>query len=125
MLSQGNSQIGSNNDGGAPYNKGGVLITEVQPRDEADDQFDKSRETDLDDIEQEEKTNMIFNVREAVPPTDYDEPFSKLPGNVSLNKVKQKVKNTYKDMAKAKAKELREKEDSKNQRKLSSINFKN
>lgn len=32
--------------------------------------------------------NMIFNVREAVPPTDYDAPYSQLPESVVLFKVK-------------------------------------
>ena len=53
---------------------------------------------------------MIFNVREAVPPTDYDAPYSALPESVMLVKVKQKVKNTYKKMAKAKAEELAQKQ---------------
>ena len=43
----------------------------------------------VDDLnEEEEATNKIFNVREAVPPCDYDAPYSQLPGNVVLNRVK-------------------------------------
>lgn len=43
--------------------------------------------------------NMIFNVREAVPPTDYDAPYSQLPESVVLFKVKQRVKFSYANMA--------------------------
>lgn len=34
------------------------------------------------DSGEEEKTNQIFNVREAVPPTDFDAPYSKMPPSV-------------------------------------------
>jgi hypothetical protein len=55
---------------------------------------------DLDN-EGEEKATQIFNVREAVPPTDYDAPYSQLPDSVSkvLKRVKEKVKNSYARMA--------------------------
>ena len=48
-----------------------------------------------EDSDKEEKSNMIFNVREAVPPTDYDAPYSQLPKSVTLRKVKMKVKMSY------------------------------
>lgn len=51
------------------------------------------------DSDEEEKTNQIFNVSEAVPPTDYDAPYSKMPSNVVLKRVKEKVKNSYLKMA--------------------------
>ena len=56
---------------------------------------------------------MIFNVREAVPPTDYDAPYSQLPESVNkqiLYKVKQKVKMTYANMAKTRQNEIKEKQ---------------
>ena len=54
-------------------------------------------------------SNQIFNVREAVPPTDYEAPYSQMPSNVDITRVKQKVKNSYKEMAKQKAKEITQK----------------
>jgi len=62
---------------------------------------DEMENNDLDSDE-EEKTNQIFNVSEAVPPTDYDAPYSKMPTNVVLKRVKEKVKNSYNNMAKQK-----------------------
>mmetsp|Transcript_35795 Transcript_35795/g.54855 ORF Transcript_35795/g.54855 Transcript_35795/m.54855 type:complete len:83 (+) Transcript_35795:110-358(+) len=59
--------------------------------------------------DEEERSNQIFNVREAVPPTDYDAPYSQLPGSVVLKRVKEKVKNSYSQMAIQKAKEIKEK----------------
>jgi len=37
-----------------------------------------------DDSDKEERSNTIFNVKEAVPPTDYDAPYSQLPESVVL-----------------------------------------
>lgn len=50
------------------------------------------------DSQEEEKTNQIFNVREAVPPTDFDAPYSKMPKSVEklMPRVKQKVIDSYK-----------------------------
>jgi len=45
-------------------------------------------------------------VDEAVPPTDYDAPYSAIPENVVLKKVKQKVKKSYIKIAKKKADEM-------------------
>jgi len=36
----------------------------------------------------------IFNVTEAVPPEDFDSPYSKLPGNVDLERVKMNVQKS-------------------------------
>ena len=51
-----------------------------------------------DVVGEEEKTNQIFNVREAVPPTDFDAPYSKMPPSVEklMPRVKQKVIESYK-----------------------------
>ena len=51
-----------------------------------------SEEEDEPEHDEEEATTKIFNVRDAVPPTDYDAPYSALPGNVHLKRVKEKVK---------------------------------
>lgn len=62
------------------------------------------------DSDQEEKTNQkIFNVDEAVPPTDYEAPYSSMPCNVVLSRVKQKVKEAYNKIAKEKKKMMQEK----------------
>ncbi len=51
-----------------------------------------SEEEEKTEHDEEEATTKIFNVRDAVPPTDYDAPYSALPGNVHLKRVKEKVK---------------------------------
>jgi hypothetical protein len=58
---------------------------------------------------EEEKTNQIFNVREAVPPTDFDAPYSKMPPSVEklMPRVKQKVIESYKTKTHSKAAEER------------------
>jgi len=66
--------------------KDGVFLTAKDPGDS-----DEERQIE-DNDEDEEATTKIFNVRDAVPPTDYDAPYSKLPGNVVLKRVKEKVK---------------------------------
>ena len=73
----------------------------------ADDQNDNAG-NDSDNLD-DRTQNMIFNVREAVPPTDYDAPYSQLPESVVLFKVKQKVKMTYANMAKTRQNEIKEK----------------
>ncbi len=65
-------------------NEGPVMITELPNKEHSvHSQSDKG---DVD--EEEEAKNKIFNVREAVPPTDYDAPYSSLPSNVVLNRVR-------------------------------------
>ena len=61
------------------------------------------------DSGEEEKTNQIFNVREAVPPQDFDEPYSKMPKSVEklMPRVKQKVIESYKHKVNVKAIEER------------------
>ena len=61
------------------------------------------------DSDQEDQQQAIFNVSEAVPPTDYDAPYSAMPTTVTLKKVKQKVKKSYIKMAKEKADEMTKK----------------
>lgn len=39
---------------------------------------------------------------DAVPPTDFEAPYSSLPPSVNLKKVKQKVKYSYKSIVKSK-----------------------
>ena len=63
----------------------GVLITELPHKAE---QSVLSGSRDERNDEEEEAKNKIFNVREAVPPTDYDAPYSSLPSNVVLNRVR-------------------------------------
>jgi hypothetical protein len=58
------------------------------------------RDEEQDDSDQEERSNQTFHVREAVPPTDYEAPYSAMPTNVVLKRVKEKVKNSYIKMAK-------------------------
>ena len=63
-------------------------LTEVQTRD-VDNDIGSEEGDRVDELgEEEEATNKIFNVREAVPPCDYDAPYSQLPSNVVLNRVK-------------------------------------
>ena len=89
-----------------PYG-GKTLITELNQGPDIVYQDDNNPE-DLDSDEDDQQQN-IFNVSEAVPPTDYDAPYSAMPATVVLKKVKQKVKNSYIKMAKLKAKEMSEK----------------
>lgn len=79
-----------------PY-QGKTMITELNPGPEfADEVVEEAVDIDSDE---EEKSNQIFNVREAIPPTDYEAPYSQLPGNVILKRVKEKVKKSYTKMA--------------------------
>ena len=41
-----------------------------------------------DESERGIQDNQVFHVLEAVPPQDYEAPYSKLPGNVVLTRVK-------------------------------------
>ena len=68
--------------------KDGVFLT-------AKDTGDSDEERQIEAHDDEEATNKIFNVRDAVPPTDYDAPYSALPSNVVLKRVKEKVKQSY------------------------------
>ena len=81
--------VTTSQDGG---HDNGTYITEVKPEDE---EYGEDGKDELEDSDKEEKSNMIFNVREAVPPTDYDAPYSQLPKSVTLRKVKMKVKMSY------------------------------
>ena len=36
------------------------------------------------EFDEEEKSNQIFNVKDAVPPNDFDAPYSQLPSSVSV-----------------------------------------
>lgn len=36
------------------------------------------------EFDEEEKTNQIFNVKDAVPPDDFEAPYSKLPDSVQV-----------------------------------------
>jgi len=65
--------------------KDGVFLT-------AKDAGDSDEEKQIEAHDDEEATTKIFNVRDAVPPTDYDAPYSALPTNVVLKRVKEKVK---------------------------------
>lgn len=71
-------------DNSRPH-KEGVFLT-------AKDQADSDEERQIEEHDDEEATTKIFNVRDAVPPTDYDAPYSALPSNVVLKRVKEKVK---------------------------------
>ena len=46
---------------------------------------------------------------DAVPPTDFEAPYSSLPSSVNLKKVKQKVKYSYKNIVKSKQFEINQK----------------
>jgi len=94
---------------GEPYG-GKTLITELNNGPEI---ALRDEEGEAADSDQEEVTNQIFNVREAVPPTDYEAPYSLMPSNVVLKRVKEKVKNSYIKMAKQKAKEINDKKKEK------------
>jgi hypothetical protein len=53
---------------------------------------ESDEERQMEDHDDDEAATKIFNVRDAVPPTDYDAPYSALPSNVVLKRVKEKVK---------------------------------
>lgn len=87
------------------YRAGGATyITEVNPG--PDNYKQEQDHADLDSDQEEKSNQKIFNVDEAVPPTDYDAPYSAIPENVVLKKVKQKVKKSYIKIAKKKADEM-------------------
>lgn len=75
---------------------GKTMITELNPLPE--ETYDANEIMAADSDQEEERSNQIFNVREAVPPTDYDAPYSQLPENVVLKRVKEKVKVSYLNM---------------------------
>lgn len=88
----------------APY-QGKTMITELnQLPEETQDELIAA-----DSDHEEERSNQIFNVREAVPPTDYEAPYSLLPEGVVLKRVKEKVKVSYITMQKKKREEIEEK----------------
>ena len=71
-------------------------------------QLDGSRKdyTQMDfEFGEEEKSNKIFTVKEAQPPSDFEAPYSQLPSSVKLAIVKQQVKNVYERIAERKKKE--------------------
>ena len=82
---------------GTGSGKDNAFITDLNQR---GDDPDNSGSEDAQSQEsgEEEKTNQIFNVREAVPPTDFDAPYSKMPPSVEklMPRVKQKVIESYK-----------------------------
>lgn len=81
-----------------------TYLTEVNPGPEYKPAQQEHGDLDSD---QEEKSNQkIFNVDEAVPPTDYDAPYSSIPECVVLKKVKQKVKKSYIKMAQKRAEDM-------------------
>lgn len=86
------------------YRGGATYLTEPNPGPEA--AVAKDDHADLDSDQEEKSNQKIFNVDEAVPPTDYDAPYSAIPENVVLKKVKQKVKKSYIKIAKKKADEM-------------------
>ena len=85
----------------APY-QGKTMITELNHLGDVNE----DHENEAAESDHEERSNQIFNVREAVPPTDYDAPYSQMPENVVLKRVKEKVKNSYTAMQKKKRDEI-------------------
>ena len=61
-----------------PANGDNAFITEFNQMDEDSDVQDM----DSDASGEQESSNQIFNIREAVPPTDFDAPYSKMPKSV-------------------------------------------
>lgn len=59
--------------GGIEEEKKGGFITEVIQNE--NEMFSEDN-PDAMDSEEEQSNNQIFNVREAIPPTDYDAPYS-------------------------------------------------
>jgi hypothetical protein len=72
-----------------------AFITEYNQKDEDSDADD----LDSDASGEQESSNQIFNIREAIPPTDFDAPYSKMPKSVVIviSRVKQKVIESYKN----------------------------
>ena len=68
----------------------------------------RDEDNEAPDSDEEERSNQVFNVKDAVPPTDYDAPYSVMPSNVVLKRVKGNVKNSYMNMAKQKLLEIKE-----------------
>ena len=58
-----------------------------------------------DEFEDEEKSNQIFNVKDAVPPNDFDAPYSQLPSSVQVQHVKAIVRKVNLGLAEEKSKE--------------------
>lgn len=86
---------------------GGTYITEPNP---GMDKLPDEPDIDAPDSDNEQEQNQkIFNVDEAVPPTDYEAPYSSMPANVQLSRVKQQVKGCYNKLAKQKQSLLKEK----------------
>ena len=79
-----------------PYLNGKTMITELNAVDIRDEEAGSL----VDSEDEERESTQIFNVKEAVPPTDYDAPYSAMPSNVTLKQVKKKVKNSYIKIAK-------------------------
>jgi hypothetical protein len=48
-----------------------------------------------DESERGQSDNQIFHVHDAEPPIDYDSPFSPLPSNVNISRVKKNVEKSY------------------------------
>jgi hypothetical protein len=73
-----------------------AFITEYNQKDQDDSD---ASEIDSDASGEQESSNQIFNIREAVPPTDFDAPYSKMPKSVVIviSRVKQKVIESYKN----------------------------
>ena len=73
-----------------------AFITEFNQKDHDDSDIE---EPDSDDSGAQESSQQIFNIREAVPPTDFDAPYSKMPDSVDvvISRVKQKVIESYKN----------------------------
>lgn len=57
------------------------------------------------EFDEEEKSDKIFDVKGAVPPSDFEAPYSQLPSSVKLTIVKTKVKEVYKAIAEKKKEE--------------------
>ena len=61
-------------------NGNAAFITEHnQHKDESDQEA-----VDSDNSGEEERNSQIFNIREAIPPTDFDAPYSKMPKSVVI-----------------------------------------
>lgn len=73
-----------------------AFITEFNQKDHDDSDIE---DQDSDASGENEASNQIFNIREAVPPTDFDAPYSKMPPSVVIviSRVKQKVIESYKN----------------------------
>ena len=82
---------------GTGSGKDNAFLTDLNHRGEDPDNSSNDDQQSQDSGE-EEKTTQIFNVREAIPPTDFDAPYSKMPPSVEklMPRVKQKVIESYK-----------------------------